>query len=158
MDEELVRSSIEEAARDASLAPLEQLTRTVAEVLKKQDTPSLESTKKPLRTKKRLRTCSYYICDSCDQPILKEEDGFVIQGNIYVADPTCRGGLIGNNFPEHNTFPVDEVLENVFCYKCLMEILGLHKRYLQPVPKFLQDSPVESPSNTDALRNPRRRR
>lgn len=90
---------------------------------------------KAVRSKERLRTVSHYLCDRCDKLITDPEDGFVIQGNIYVADTSCRGGLIGNNFPlpeepgkKEHKFEIDEVDENVFCKWCLNEVLNLNKK------------------------------
>jgi hypothetical protein len=69
-----------------------------------------------------------YKCDQCDRIIASASDGYVIQGNIYVADPDTRGGLVGNNFPKEETFPkfnIDDVRESVFCRKCFAAVLGL---------------------------------
>ena len=69
-----------------------------------------------------------YKCSVCEKVILKPEDGLVVHGNIYVADPTTRGGLVGNNFP---TEPVEfdrgsalvggVVKETAFCTGCFLK-------------------------------------
>jgi hypothetical protein len=66
-----------------------------------------------------------YLCDQCSIPILNPEDGFVIQGNIYVANPKYRGGLIGDNFPKaiNGRIQIDQINEVVYCKKCFFEIL-----------------------------------
>lgn len=90
---------------------------------------SLEPVKEQLRTnKQRMRTCQYFLCDRCDTPILDPALGFVIHGNVYVADPAARGGLIGNNFPRVQSgdkIEVTDVKESVFCRDCLVTVLGL---------------------------------
>jgi hypothetical protein len=67
-----------------------------------------------------MRTIQHYLCDSCNVLIANVQDGFVVQGNIYLADPTDVKGVVGNNFPE-----TDAVKKTVFCKKCLCEALGL---------------------------------
>lgn len=79
----------------------------------------------------RMRTIQHYLCDYCDMPIMCPDDGFVIHGNIYVADPSCRGGLVGNNFPDvkpGEKIEVTDVKENVFCRTCLKQILELKNK------------------------------
>lgn len=82
-------------------------------------------------TKDRMRTVSHYLCDVCDKPIYNVEDGFIVKGNIYTADPTCHGGLIGNAFPESSkdgTIVAKEVKESVFCKICFFSALGIGKK------------------------------
>ncbi len=54
-------------------------------------------------------------------------DGFVVHGNIYVADPSSKGGLIGNNFPGGSLKPFTEedVKETVMCTICLCKALSI---------------------------------
>jgi len=73
-------------------------------------------------------TVTLYKCsnDRCGRVLLSPEDGLVIHGNIYVADPTTRGGLIGNNFPKPSeptpTGSIDEIVkETVLCVSCFMK-------------------------------------
>lgn len=73
-----------------------------------------------------MKTC--YLCDDCNEPIHKPQQGFVIQGNVYSANPDCREGVIGNNIPIVNLgekIGTDEIQENVYCKKCLINILSL---------------------------------
>jgi hypothetical protein len=72
-------------------------------------------------------TVTLYKCDGCSKIIQRPEDGLVVQGNIYVADPIHRGGLIGCNFPKDTPtvvnpkFTRDEVKESVFCNSCFIK-------------------------------------
>lgn len=131
MDEQLIESAREEAATIArERTRLESAGRLVEGVLRDRGPSSLEAVKEPLRRAKspRMRTCSYYLCDDCNEPILNVDHGFIIHGNVYVADPECRGGLIGNNFPNvrpGEKIEVGDVQENVFCRRCLVKILRL---------------------------------
>lgn len=84
---------------------------------------ALKEAKKP-----KMRTVQHYLCDGCDGPIMNPRQGYIIHGNIYVADASCRGGLIGNNFPDvkpGDKIEVGDVKENVFCQRCLRKILNL---------------------------------
>jgi len=76
--------------------------------------------------KERMRTVEHFLCDDCDVPITDPTAGFIIHGNIYVADPRCLGGLVGNNFPETDEpIPAESVTKTVLCRSCLMKALGL---------------------------------
>ena len=60
-----------------------------------------------------------YICQGCEKPLLKDTDGFVVKGNICVADG--HGGLIGNAFTkvaEDGTVHMDTIREYPFCTEC----------------------------------------
>jgi len=76
-----------------------------------------------------------YLCDQCNIPILNPEDGFVIQGNIYVANPEYRGGLIGNNFPKaiNGRIQIDQINEVVYCKKCFFEMLDTKQDDSKPL-------------------------
>jgi len=79
--------------------------------------------------KPKMRTVEQYLCDNCDKVIDKPENGFVVHGNIYVADPSCSGGLIGNNFPpleegEELTSP-DQIKQTVLCKPCFLKAVGV---------------------------------
>ena len=58
-----------------------------------------------------------------------------IQGNIYVANPQSRGGLIGNNFPKaiNGRIQIDQINEVVYCKKCFFEILETNHDDLKPI-------------------------
>ena len=71
-------------------------------------------------------TVQLYKCDACQKIITDPKDGIVVHGNIYVADPTQRGGLIGNNFPtdvDDVKFESveDAVEESVYCKGCFLK-------------------------------------
>lgn len=172
MDDQLVESLRAEAAAEVEDLSLHRLQTTVDRVINDSRLHSLESVKTPLRkTKKGMRTCSYYLCDKCNQPIIDCDDGYVFHGNVYVANPSERGGLIGNNFPKvvpGTLIDVEDVEENVFCHKCVMVVLGLDKHY---EPKVRKRSPNSAPledleaalqqmptSVATGLDSPRRRR
>lgn len=86
-----------------------------------------EAKGKIMRARKpRMRTLQYYLCDSCDSPITDPAKGFVVQGNIYSADPQLDGGLIGNNIPEtEEPITVQDIKRTVFCGSCFMKAVGL---------------------------------
>ncbi len=111
---------------------------------------SLNEIKRTLKQKERMRRRQFYICDACDQPIYQPEDGFVIHGNIYVADPTGRGGLIGNNFPDvkpGDKIEVTDVQETVYCQRCFIRAIGLYE------PAVNKDIPKQDENFKGVLRN-----
>ena len=85
--------------------------------------PDTSKTKLKESRRERLSVVSHFICDQCDEPIISARDGFVIHGNIYVADPSVEGGLIGDNFPAEGTS--GEVKKTVMCVKCFFKALGV---------------------------------
>ena len=63
-----------------------------------------------------------YICQGCEKPLFKETDGFVVKGNIMVANG--EGGLIGNAFQKiaaFDTIKVGDVTEYPLCTKCFYD-------------------------------------
>lgn len=97
---------------------------------------SLQPIKELVGKKQKMRRRNYYLCDSCDDPIYNPEDGYVVHGNIYVADPDVSGGLIGNNFPEGDAkFSAEDVGSSVYCRKCLLKALNLEKQMSGFVPR-----------------------
>lgn len=131
MDDTLIEAAKAEAYNEATSTPkLKGLEELVERVAKEKTVRGLEPAKTVVRSvhKEKMRTCQFYLCDSCDKTIHDEKDGFVVHGNIYVANPDIRGGLIGNNFP--NVVPgvsiaVEDVKESVFCRKCFFQALGV---------------------------------
>ncbi len=120
--------TIVEAAKQAAYQ--ESLKKSPTPKIEERNVRSLEPIKEKLRQgrKQAMRKCEYYLCDSCDSAIYQETGGFVIHGNIYVANPSIRGGLIGNNFP--NVVPgekieVSDVQETVLCKKCFFQAIGI---------------------------------
>lgn len=78
--------------------------------------------------KSRMRVVEHFLCDNCDKLIEKPSDGFLVQGNIFTADPKNKGGLIGNNFPEPDEagkIESNAVKQSVLCKECFCKILGL---------------------------------
>jgi hypothetical protein len=103
----------------------------VGEVLA-ENSPFSKDVKRQIQRARKppLRTVQHYLCDRCDEMISRAEDGFIIHGNIYTADPSCCGGLIGNNFPVPSgepgqMFVLDQVQKTVLCKRCFSEALGL---------------------------------
>lgn len=67
------------------------------------------------------KTC---FCDKCERVLEKPTDGFIIKGNIYVADAETKGGLIGNNIPDDSEMIwSSDIKETMLCINCLLEIL-----------------------------------
>jgi hypothetical protein len=100
------------------------------ESLKDSKIKALSSIKESLTSarKNKMRVVKRYLCDSCDKNIEKSSDGFVVHGNIYVADPNVRGGLIGNNFPdpdEKKQINIEGIKETVLCKECFLRTLGI---------------------------------
>lgn len=72
-----------------------------------------------------MQTIHRCMCEGCNKLIVEPSDGVIIQGNVCVADPTVRGGLIGNAFPDNEggTFTLNEVKEYSFHIDCLYKLL-----------------------------------
>lgn len=86
-------------------------------------TEKLDQVKKP-----KCRTVQHYLCDRCDGVITNFEKGFVIQGNVYAADPDVICGIIGNAFPNPDAegkIEAAAVRRTVLCTDCLLVSLGL---------------------------------
>tara|TARA_Y100000034_G_scaffold134357_1_gene202547 strand:- start:374 stop:853 length:480 start_codon:yes stop_codon:yes gene_type:complete len=118
--EELAR---EAASEEAASAP-RRLEEKQAEDSLKTGHVFLDSIKDKIKRsrKPRMRTLAYYLCDCCDEPIVNPTDGFVVHGNIYIADPSCNGGLIGNNIPEEPV-STESIKKTVLCRSCFMEAI-----------------------------------
>lgn len=70
----------------------------------------------------------YCICEICQNPIIDESKGFIVKGNIYVADPVKYGGLVGNNILESKVGIIEDIKEVAYCTLCLLEVLCINKR------------------------------
>jgi len=120
----------QEAAIEAEALPEKREQQHVNQILKKKS--AFGKIKEAIRMarKPRMRTVEQYLCDECDRLIGKPEEGFVVHGNIYVADPTNRGGLIGDNFPpvSQETLKREDVKETVLCRFCMLAALGLSEK------------------------------
>lgn len=102
----------------------------ITAIIKNCSTKSLSHIKENIinSRKSKMRVVKQYLCDSCDKNISKPSEGFVVQGNIYIADPNVSGGLIGDNFPEpddKNSVNMDAVKHTVLCRDCFCRALGL---------------------------------
>lgn len=91
-----------------------------------------------------MKTKSICICKVCENPIYNKDEGVIVHGNIYVADPDNADGLIGNNFPKKGTFVTEEVQTSAFCKMCFLKSLRW--------PEFINDSakPVISWEDVDS--------
>lgn len=79
-----------------------------------------------------MKTVTYILCDWCDEPIAKPEDGFIIIGNIYVGQATPDGqpdgGIIGDAFKkasQDGVIAVKDVEKYVYCKTCLRKTLKM---------------------------------
>lgn len=120
----------EAAAHDALVETPARREAEHANRLLKSRGATLEPIREKIRMsrKPRMRTVEQYLCDHCDAVIAKPTDGYIVHGNIYVAEPSCRGGLIGNNFPEvepDEPIKLEAVKQTVFCKACFLKALGL---------------------------------
>lgn len=133
------------AGVDAAQTPRVRQEQQVKKVLKKAKHKSLEPIKEcvEMARKPKMRTVEQYLCDKCDEIIPKDDgktpQGFVIKGNIYTADPSTRGGLIGNNIPEvldpddDQKINPKDIRETVLCKRCFLKAVGI-----------ISDNPYES--------------
>lgn len=71
-----------------------------------------------------------YICDNCSTAILNAEEGVLIRGNLYTADPRDRGGLVGNAFPNpaDGKITASEIKEYAMCKQCFEQVLPWNKK------------------------------
>jgi hypothetical protein len=78
------------------------------------------------------------LCDKCEKmippsPHPNPPNGFVVEGNIYVAEP-FEGGLVGDNFPKGSEWPPaedirrSEIRKVCYCKECFLEVLHLTPR------------------------------
>lgn len=132
----LLERARDEAAREAEVTlPRERQEREVKKKLKTAKHGSLKKVKEHLEMarKPKMRTVQHYLCDQCDNTIPSpsesdEPKGFVVHGNILVADPNNKGGLIGNNFPEvkeGEKIEPEAVKQTVLCTGCFLAALGI---------------------------------
>ena len=91
-----------------------------------------------------MKTVEVYVCDQCEKMITPVNypfppNGFVVEGNIYVAEEG-EGGLVGNNFPkEGGEMQRSEVRKTCLCKDCFMEALHLapKKEEIDPLQVIL---------------------
>lgn len=138
--------------------------------LKKVNRKSLKKLKDSIEMTRKLkmRTVQQYLCDNCDEIIPVAADGewstgFIVQGNVYAADPSSRGGLIGNNFPEvmqGEMIDPAAIRETVLCVNCFVQALGINptdlpvtlKKTTKKAPKTLVNSKKAKESIADEIR------
>ena len=127
IDTHLVAQARAEAAEEASRLPKKREKEEAARVLRKQSKFSKLKEAINMARKPRMRKVEQYLCDECDRVITKPTEGFVVHGNIYAADPSTRGGLIGDNFPpaSQETIKAEDVKQTVLCKQCFMNAVGL---------------------------------
>jgi hypothetical protein len=63
-------------------------------------------------------TVQLYVCGRCREVINPPENGLCVHGNIYVADPVSKGGLIGNNIDAGPDGRITDVRKTVLCRLC----------------------------------------
>jgi uncharacterized protein YlaI len=127
-NDELIRYAQAQAQQDAQELATKREHEFANRVLKTIKSKGLLEIKEKLdmAKKAKMRVVEHYLCDGCDSAIQDPSNGFVIHGNIYSADPSVRGGIIGNNFPEDGEkFTINEVQRSVLCKKCFCAILDL---------------------------------
>ena len=85
-----------------------------------------------------------FICGNCSQPILKPEEGILLRGNLYVANPRDRSGLVGNAFPDSvdGNVKVSEIKEYAFCKGCFSQILPWIKKEKKDKDKEAKEAEV----------------
>lgn len=105
--------------------------KIVDQIIKQKPVESLEKVRDgiAMARKPKMRVVEHYLCDNCDVVISGPEQGYIIHGNIYVADPNERGGLIGNNFPKEedgSLIKSTDVKETVLCKSCFIKAIALN--------------------------------
>lgn len=125
--QDLIKHAQAQAQQGAKELALKRDKEFANQTIKKINFSCLKPIKKSIEMnrKTKMRIVQHYLCDNCDTAIINEDKGYVVQGNIYVANPTSRGGLVGNNFPEEEVFNIDQVHESVLCQQCLCAILNI---------------------------------
>lgn len=133
IDEDYINFVLNESQKNAKKIAFFEEQKYTDKVLKKCKSKSLGKIVKGIQMARKpvMRVSQQYLCDSCNELIVKPDDGFVVQGNIYTANPAALEGLIGNNFPDQENFKFEEVQKNVFCKKCFSEHLNLISKKLR---------------------------
>jgi len=80
-----------------------------------------------------MKMIEVYLCDRCEKMIMptpndkSPPNGFVVEGNIYVAEKRL-GGLIGCNFQKADkdgVINIKEIGKNCFCRDCFLKVLHI---------------------------------
>lgn len=70
----------------------------------------------------------YLQCEKCNEAILNPEDGFLVMGNIYVAQSEPTNGLIGSAFPnpdKNGNISADAINQVAYCKSCFRSALKM---------------------------------
>lgn len=126
-----------EALQNANKAPEAFKLNQAKQAIDREVLSSLQSVKDDIKMAKmpRGRIVRFFLCDVCGDTIPKptsdvaSHEGFIIQGNVWLADPDANVGLIGNNIPQNDDKLVDvkNIKKTVICRGCLMKALGIDK-------------------------------
>jgi hypothetical protein len=73
---------------------------------------------------KKMKTKAVLLCESCEIPIMRAEDGFIVYGAISLAEPNAEA-LVGVVFPSKGSVDVQELSTTAFCRACFAKKLGL---------------------------------
>ncbi len=72
----------------------------------------------------KMKTKAVLLCESCETPIMRAEDGFIVYGAISPAEPNAEA-LVGVVFPSKGSVDVQELSTTAFCRVCFAKKLGL---------------------------------
>jgi hypothetical protein len=67
------------------------------------------------------------VCDNCEKIITG--NSYAIRGNVYYgssAELAMGNGIIGNHFPDLETFEFIDVRVSHFCAPCIVKVFKLH--------------------------------
>jgi hypothetical protein len=129
--DEIVRFAQDQAQKGAIELAKTQEKTYISGVLKKCKSKALSPIKEQIEmaANSKMRVVEQFLCDSCDKIIEKPTDGFIVHGNIYLASPSSRMGMIGNNFPEkEENFGAVDVCQKVYCKDCFCEVLDIKQQ------------------------------
>lgn len=93
----------------------------------------------------KMKTKAVLLCESCESPIMRAEDGFIIYGAICRAEPSADA-LVGTVFPATGTVDVQELSTSAFCRGCFAKKLGLRSSG----PRTAAPAPVYPGADADA--------
>ena len=137
LENERVRQLQDEAYGISLHAPEQFKLKQAEQVVGGQVMNSLKTIKRDISMAKvpRGRIVRFFLCDCCGNTIKKPTtskepyEGFIIRGNIYLADPDDNIGLVGDNIPEEkeSLVKIDHIKQTVLCKNCLLKALGIDK-------------------------------
>lgn len=94
---------------------------------------------------KKMKTRAVLLCDECEVPILKREDGFVLYGAISEAD-TESEPILGEAFPTTPSIAVGDLSTKAYCRTCFCKKLGLTSAARRPPVAATTESSFEEPA------------